>query len=401
MLNFSSPFIYKTAATILVVWLLNSPAQAQLTSAVKDYSLTDTSGRFPEDFAAGNIKSVSVKPLINNQSLEDAELQQNLHAKISTGKERRQLMRQLRQLNFTDDAEINRSNRKFFYNLGNAFAQLRLYSLAMKCFFKTLQYNEAEVLNTEPATITTIDSIRTDTGMLVADTTLLDSQYLGFNLHDDSLMSRQDDGRLQLNRKEPKSPKVTYQRLLETFEDGKTAVAYAMLMHVKQPVAGKRKVHQFANSGHSFITLIKYNSDSTYTSVSFGFYPNKNQPFAGTPLFPSSPSAFKNDTEHNWDEVAGRFISKRRFNKILALTKKYDGIKYNLNTNNCTDFSLNAAHIADINVKETTGSWPLGHGNNPGITGQSILQGNVTTTDPAQQNSLFISHDIAIRQQKN
>jgi hypothetical protein len=156
-------------------------------------------------------------------------------------------------------------------------------------------------------------------------------------------------------------------------------------------VPGKGKIFKLTNTGHTFITLIKYNTDSTSVSISFGFYPHKDNLFSATPWDPSCSGTFKNDNSHKWDEVMGKFISKRRFDNILRLTKNYDGLEYHLSKNNCTDFALKAAAYAGFGVSNTKGSWPLGHGNTPAITGQSIIKGE--TYDVSDKANLFIDFD--------
>lgn len=397
--NMSNRFLLQVSKPLLVGCLLlcfNGLAMAQLTSSVRYKTSADTIG-WLTGYTEKQDTRISLGETPGNSSLKDVSIQENLQLTLRRATDRRALMKHLQQLNLSSDMEANHSNRKFFFNLGNAFAKLKLYSLAMKCFFKTLQYKARDVSEAEPQILAQIDSITTENGLQVADTTLLDNRYLNFNDKDDWLMNVRGDNLVNPDAKEPRSPQITYERIVQTFKDNKKSVAYAMLIHVKQPVPGKHKVYRYTNSGHTFITLIKYNSDSTYTSVSFGFYPNKNHPLAGTPLFPSSPSVFRNDEQHHYDEVAGKFISKRRFDKILALTKKYDGVKYHLNTNNCTDFSLNAALMADLSVKGTIGSWPLGHGNNPGITGQSMLENKVFHSGSNNQNDIFIYNEATPR----
>jgi hypothetical protein len=369
----------------------NLGSKAQVLSAViQDPTALDTTGRYLKE----NPGFIVNRSLTAKSALKDVALEQELQVSIRKPSDRKALMKHLREMNIGTDMEANRSNKKLLFNLANTFARLKLYSLAMKCFFKTLQYNKANHAG-EADTLTAATLLPPDS--LNADVTNLDERYLNFNDKDDTLLNHQPALQLPLTDKEPRSPKITYQHIMESFTDGKKAVAYAMLIHVKQPVGGKAKVYKFTNSGHTFITLIKYNSDSTYVSLSFGFYPDKQHPFAGTPLFPSSHSTFRDDAEHKWDEVAGKFISKRRFEKILALTKNYDGLKYHLSKNNCTDFSLNAALMADLSIKETTGKWPLGHGNNPGITGQSMLQGKIADGNKPDLDEVFVD-DTVIKQ---
>ena len=61
-----------------------------------------------------------------------------------------------------------------------------------------------------------------------------------------------------------------------------------------------------------------------------------------------------------------------------------------MSDNNCTDFGLKAARLAGLEVKDTKGYWPLGSGNNPGVTGESILLGKFTNADTGDLDRLFI-----------
>jgi len=377
-------FPVKAIIVIAFLTLCNNTLHAQyFTSASGNISAADTAGKYlfgsAELFKAPGL-GYYLNPALSPVNLGGPALRQELQATISKSQERKKLMAYLRELDTNDDKAANRSHKKLFYNLANAFARLKLYPLAMKCFFKTLEH--------------TAESNNTDS--LFADTADFNAGYLNFTTKDDTLLDNRQGLLLPQGQQLHKSPAINYQNIIKTFDDGKKAVAYAMLIHVKQPIPGKRKVYLFTNSGHTYITLIKYNNDSSYVSLSFGFYPKKSHLLAGTPLFPTAGSTYRNDANYKWDEVTGKFISKRKFDKILALTKKYDGLKYHLSTNNCTDFSLKAALMADIHIEDTVGKWPLGRGNNPGITGQSLLQGKVYNGRPGNQDNLFIDHDEMI-----
>jgi hypothetical protein len=313
--------------------------------------------------AAKNIFSDEALPLINAE------------ASISKPQERKQLMGYLKTITSDDEVVYNQSRTKFLYKLGNVFTKLRLYPLAMKCYLKTTKVKPGESTDTlqQP-----------------------DVKYLAINSTDDSLLNRQAILAAAPGFDNKKSPVTSYKYITNAFDDGKKAVAYAMLFHVKQPVPGKRKIFVGGNTGHTFITLIKYNADSTYSSFSFGFYPKKRNPLSATPLVPTASSVFKDDTDHKWDEVAGKFISKKRFEKILLLTKQYDNLEYHLSNNNCTDFGLKAAQLAGITVNDTMGKWPLGHGNNPAITGQSMLEGKVTNADTGKTEGVFVNNTVLV-----
>jgi len=182
------------------------------------------------------------------------------------------------------------------------------------------------------------------------------------------------------------------------FKDGKTALAYAIMLHVKQPSAGRRKPFSGINTvGHMFITLVKFNADNSYVTRTFGFYPEKDHLLSATPLIPGTSSVFKDDEYHRWDELAGKFISKHKFNRILRMVRRYSRKKYNLNHNNCTDFGLCIAAIAGIGIEDTRGAWPLGGGNNPGAAGQSMLEGKVV--DFEDEELFLLPFDDKIKEQ--
>jgi hypothetical protein len=287
----------------------------------------------------------------------------NSNTVVSKTQQRKELIDYLKELE-TDNISYNPARIKRLYYLANLLTRLRLYPLAMKCFLKTMQ-PESDSIGTADLPITS---------------------------NDDSVLVKQEKLLGADTDKEISSKPISNEKISKTFDDGKTAIAYALVFHVKQPVRGKPQIFKLANTGHTFITLIKYNSDSTYAAISYGFYPKKDNPVSATPLIPSTSSTFKDDSEHAWDEVLGKFISKRRFNKILALTRQYHNVAYHLSKNNCTDFGLKAAALAGLKVWDTKGSWPLGSGNNPGVTGQSLLEGKFDNTDTGDRQNLLITN---------
>ena len=305
----------------------------------------------------------------------DNSLQKTISLNLTKSAERKQLMNYLKQLELSNSITENQKNNKALYRFANLFARLKMYPLAMKCFFKTIDRENKKAKKTGEEAADADDEVNIG--------------ELPINIKDDSLLNVQAQ-----NIKKGDSKFTNYKRILNTFNDGKPAVAYALLFHVKQPVSGKPKVFVFSNTGHTFITLIKYNADSTYVSCSFGFYPKKEKILFATPWDPDADSQFKNDAGHKWDEVVGKFISKKSFVKILALTKKYEDLDYHLSSNNCTDFSLKAATLAGLNISNTKASWPLGYGNNPGTTGQSVIDGNYNNTDDQPKVNIFKSLDI-------
>lgn len=190
--------------------------------------------------------------------------------------------------------------------------------------------------------------------------------------------------------KKGKSRPVAVKKLLEPFHDEEEGLAYGVMLHVKQPKYGKRKPFMFINNvGHMFVTLVKFEQDGQTVSRTFGFYPRKQNFLSATPLIPGTSSTFKNDSLHDWDELVGRFISYKQFKLIVHMIRQYGKKRYHLSTNNCTDFGLCISEIAGISIKNTRGSWPLGKGNDPGDTGQSLYEGLFSTIDQEDVQDIF------------
>lgn len=267
----------------------------------------------------------------------------------TTGDHRRAFARLLHILGSGTIPGTKRVRYRLFSDLAIVSARLRLYPIAMRCFYN--------------ASRTSVE------------------------LPEDSLLYKA----LPLGKSVP----VRIDTICAAFEDGRAAVAYAMLVEVQQPIPGKRRafVH-IGNVGHTFITLIKYNRDNSVVCRSFGFYPHKVNPLSATPLFPSAPSVIKDDSRHDWNEVVGRFISYPQFKKVLETLWRYNHKTYNLNHANCTDFGLTMARAGGISIRETSGGWPLGKGNNPGSAGQSMLEGKLDNADQGEDSLLFLADNI-------
>lgn len=232
---------------------------------------------------------------------------------------------------------------RLFGDLARVSARMRLYPIAMRCYFNS----------------------RHDDDGLPADSVWYRERTLS-----------------------PSQP-IPADTICAAFRDGKEATAFALLVHVQQPSPGRRRIFvRLGNVGHTFITLIKYNKDNSIVCRSFGFYPRKTHRLSATPVAPSAPGMVKDDGRHDWNEIAGKFITVRQFHRIIKVLRSYGNTLYNLNDNNCTDFGLSIAQIGGIDIRNTRGRWPLGGGNNPACAGQSILEGTVAMDDGS---ALFIA----------
>ena len=313
------------------------------------------------------------------------------------GKYKKALSHFLRSLRLKREVKDKSLSVKLYFKMANVLARLKLYPQALKCYYKMMgAYDAGKNRNNyvylDYNNKSAQDSTMNTEEVSVADSTLIKDSSV--NIMSNPAMELPEDTAEGMVKEyisdsiETKETEIESQPIdnnvdiTDCFNDGKKAVGYGLMVHVKQPKAGQRKVFaSISNVGHTFVTLIKFNADSSTLSRSFGFYPKKDNLLSATPLIPSTSSVFKDDSQHEWDEVVGKFISKRKFDKIIRLVKEYRCKKYNLNSNNCTDFGLDIAAIAGIKIKETISSWPLGKGNNPANAGQSILEGKVKDDD--------------------
>ena len=123
------------------------------------------------------------------------------------------------------------------------------------------------------------------------------------------------------------------------------------------------------NVGHTFLILSESYSGTTITR-NIGFYPSTTV----SPISPASPGVFNDDDNHSYN-ISGSFaVNSAQFFSALnyitaANTSSY---LYDLNTNNCTTFALNAAAQAGIALPRTVGTWLDGAGNDPGDLGEDI-----------------------------
>ncbi len=293
----------------------------------------------------------------------------------------------------------SRITSRLYHDLATVFVRMREYPQAMRCFYKTSPQYEEHTLSGKKrhraapvAEDTTLFEppefyFETDSAAVISS----DSVKLIAGTFSDQIILNNDTTLIDNSKVKVPSYPVAVDDIIAPFYDGKTAIAYGVIVHVKQPITGSRSPFtRIVRVGHMFITLIKFNADSGCVVQTFGFYPRKDNLFAATPFHPGANSFFKTDSLHDWDEIAGRFISANRFGKILQTIKLYDQKRYHLNKNNCTDFGLAIAADAGISIQKTWSKWPLGKGNNPANAGQSILECKLENTDTQSLSGLFI-----------
>jgi len=407
-------------AILLITCFGKTDSFAQKTIADSILSITDTSLRivYLNNLSARYIstnkldsatlfagEALRLAQLIHDSKEEATALYYIGDVYISKGKYKKALSHFLRSLRLKREVKDKSLSVKLYFKMANVLARLKLYPQALKCYYKMmgvyekgrnrnnyvyLDYNNKNANDSLSESIE--ESVADST--FIKDTAAVNIVNPPIEITDDTEEGFVRDLITDSTDTKPtdiESQPIDGNDITECFNDGKKAVGYGLMVHVKQPLAGKRKVFaSFSNVGHTFVTLIKFNADSTTLSRSFGFYPRKDNLFSATPLIPSATSVFKDDSQHEWDEVVGKFITKRKFDKIIRLVKVYRCKKYNLNSNNCTDFGLDIAAIAGIKIKETVSSWPFGKGNNPANAGQSIREGKVKDNDKDDKDGLLI-----------
>ena len=126
--------------------------------------------------------------------------------------------------------------------------------------------------------------------------------------------------------------------------------------------------------GHTFLILTE-TYGNTSISRNVGFYPAGNV----NPLAPTSQGTLNDDETENYN-ISGSFtVTNAQFFNILNFVSQGNspGYLYNLNTNNCTTFAINAVAQAGISLPRTIGTWPDGAGNDPGDLGEDMRDNNI------------------------
>lgn len=159
-------------------------------------------------------------------------------------------------------------------------------------------------------------------------------------------------------------------KVRETFNTGKTGKSYQLVIHVDQPgKGGDRDVYEPGDSGHAFVTLNRKNTDGTTDSKTFGFYP---YPQSVNPIASEENGKIRDNNGHEQEVVQTRSINEKNFNDILNFVESKKNTKYDLNTNNCSDFVINLAGVAGIKLPKTKSSFSGFSGTNPGNLGEDL-----------------------------
>lgn len=156
---------------------------------------------------------------------------------------------------------------------------------------------------------------------------------------------------------------------------------YQIKLCVIQPNPGKRDPWAFSNSdrkkatqnpvfvGHTFLILSAITPIKT-TVRNVGFYPTETV----HPYSPVSQGILNNDQAHEYDVLLTISLTNSQFFNVLNYLPKGNnkGFNYNLNTNNCSTFAVDALAAGQIVIPRTIGKWTNGSGMNPGDLGEDL-----------------------------
>ena len=170
-----------------------------------------------------------------------------------------------------------------------------------------------------------------------------------------------DDEAIDFIFEEPDTPIINMANYLKCFDLTKPA---QFTIYVDQPIAnqddswtgGKDK------AGHAFISITQGG-----LTRSWGLYPEGD----ANPFKPSDPHAFGDNSQDEFDVSITLTINRWSLLNIINDAKNYN-LNYNLNSNNCTDYVIQAAELAGITLPDPQSTWPKGGGSNPGAFGQSL-----------------------------
>ena len=145
---------------------------------------------------------------------------------------------------------------------------------------------------------------------------------------------------------------------------------YRVIIYVDQVWPGHRSYNlNSANSspGHVFIGLEEYtNGEAIVRNV--GFYPENG----ANPINPSDHGEVRQDDRGYDVSLTVTFTEPGQFISIVTALTASANADYNINTNNCTHYAVNACSSNGINLPQTMGSWWNGGGLNPSDLGEDI-----------------------------
>ena len=325
-------------------------------------------------------------PEVSAQLLPDIEIIRTLEESdryIATGQSQKALIALHKGLQQKNTTESDTLLSHLYNNIAIVLARYNNFTAAMSCFHKageieaTYNYKKRGKRFISQFSYQ-VNYGRADTESIINDDIL--ELMIQAHINQPTMKSSEE---IESEPIEPFS-------IVDAFLDNKVASHYAVMILIKQPIAGQKKTNTgLGEVGHAFISLIKYNEDLSAVNKTFGFYPESGLLIPVNPLAPKAKSVIKDDSFHDWDQLLGKMVSKAQFEQMLEYIDHNISNQYHLNKYNCSDFALTLARIAAIDIQETEGTWPLGRGDNPAYMGQSVLGGKFLNLETKSKEGLF------------
>jgi hypothetical protein len=157
---------------------------------------------------------------------------------------------------------------------------------------------------------------------------------------------------------------------------------YNVTLCVDQPVPGTRLPWGFADGasgtsathnpfdvGHTFLIFSESYGGTTITR-NVGFYPRT----IVNPFYPSDQGQLNDNESSGYNISLTATVTNAQFFNMLNYASQGNnaGYLYNLNSNNCTTFAIDALQAGSVNISTQTGTWFKGGGYDPGDLGEDI-----------------------------
>jgi hypothetical protein len=160
-------------------------------------------------------------------------------------------------------------------------------------------------------------------------------------------------------------------------------------IYADQPIPNTRATYSSnwgtVDVGHSFISIEQIVNGNKIVRT-LGFYPST----AVRPgVNPSAPSILIDDSGHTYDVSIDKEINASQLSQIINFVENYEKM-YHLGRYNCTNFALQVASFAGLNIPKTIGEWPFGSGCNPGDFGEDLknISGAIPLTGASAKSNI-------------
>ena len=163
-------------------------------------------------------------------------------------------------------------------------------------------------------------------------------------------------------------PSTRIANLAEYLQCFNPAAPGRLIVYVDQPLPGSDEPFTITGRmGHVFISLEQTQASGVIRRF-IGFHPgSKVNPFGKK----SAPSTLANDHGKNYDLFLPITLSVQQFQNVISAVSSYPPL-YDLEKYNWTDFAIDIAQSAGIQLPRSSGWWIFGQGSNPGRFGEDL-----------------------------